>query len=71
MDEFFELMEEIYDLQMKWENLLFEQQVLLLSRVSCSRGRYDEVNRELREVCDECSRIGVLLGEKELELEKF
>lgn len=71
MDGFFELIEEIYDLQMKWENLLFQQQVLLLSRETYGRGRYDEVNRELREVCDECSRIGVLLGEKELELEKF
>ena len=51
--------------------MLGRQQILLLSRVRASRGRYDEVNRELREVCDECSRIGVLLGEKQDQLEKF
>lgn len=72
MDKLFKLLEEIFDLKLQWTEMLGRQQILLMSRTnSVSRGRYDEINQELRKICDECTKVGILLADKEKELEKF
>ena len=72
LEELFTLLEEIFDLQKHYSEMLGRQQILLKSRNHCaSRESYDEVNDEFRKVCDECIRVGNLLIEKEKELERF